>query len=172
MKQLLYVLIPAAIMGACSTSDTARQNPDHDTATEEITGDQYGPQEVNTADVISVADMVKKQGDSDKKATYTFEGTITEVCSKAGCWVSVDDGNGGSFRVRFKDHFTIPTDTEPGTKAIFHGEAFQDEVSVDMLKHFAEDAGKSQEEMEKITEPRKELGFTADGILLVKEEGK
>ena len=71
--------------------------------------------------------------------------------------------------VRFKDHFTIPTETEVGTKAIFHGEAFDDEVSVELLQHFAEDAGKSQEEIDAITEPEQSLGFTADGVFLMKK---
>jgi hypothetical protein len=101
---------------------------------------------------------------------FTFEGEIVEVCSKAGCWVNVDAGNGETFMVRFKDHFTIPPGTEPGTKAYFHGTAFNDTVSVELLQHFAEDAGKSQEEIDKITEPKFELGFTADGIVLQKEE--
>ena len=38
------------------------------------------------------------------------------------------------------------------------------EVSVDELKHYAEDAKKSQEEIDAIKEPKKELRFTASGI--------
>ena len=71
--------------------------------------------------------------------------------------------------VRFKDHFTIPTKTEVGTEAYFHGRAYWDTVSVELLRHFAEDAGKSKEEIEKITEPKFEMGFEADGIALVKK---
>ena len=82
--------------------------------------------------------------------------------------MNVETENGDTFMVRFKDHFTIPTDTKPGTKAYFHGEAKQDVISVEMLQHFAEDAGKSTEEIEKITEPKKEISFIADGIVLVK----
>jgi hypothetical protein len=37
-----------------------------------------------------------------------------------------------------------------------------------MLRHFAEDAGKSKEEIAKITKPEFEMGFEADGIILVK----
>jgi hypothetical protein len=37
-----------------------------------------------------------------------------------------------------------------------------------MQKHFAEDAGKSKEEIEKITMPKKEMCFEADGIVLLK----
>jgi hypothetical protein len=36
-----------------------------------------------------------------------------------------------------------------------------------MLRHYAEDAGDSQEEIEKITEPKINFGFEADGIKLL-----
>jgi hypothetical protein len=35
-----------------------------------------------------------------------------------------------------------------------------------MLKHYAEDAGKSEEEIAQITEPSYDLGFTADGVII------
>ena len=46
--------------------------------------------------------------------------------------------------VRFKDHFTIPPDTDPGTGAFIHAVAFWDTVSVDLQLHFIEDAGGSE----------------------------
>jgi hypothetical protein len=70
--------------------------------------------------------------------------------------------------VRFKDHFTIPPATPSGTNAFMHGIIFMDTVSVEMLQHFAEDAGKSKEEIQKITAPKFEMNFRADAITLVK----
>jgi hypothetical protein len=70
--------------------------------------------------------------------------------------------------VRFKDHFTIPPGTDKGTGAYLHGVAFMDTIPVPDLQHFAEDAGKSPEEIAMITEPEFELNFTADGIVLKK----
>ncbi|MFK7784880.1 MAG: DUF4920 domain-containing protein [Crocinitomicaceae bacterium] len=131
-------------------------------------GKSYGPVEVAPEKSVGV-DKVMEVNEKMMDATeFTFEGEIVDVCAKAGCWVNVDAGNGETFMVRFKDHFTIPPGTEPGTKAYFHGTAFNDTVSVDMLRHFAEDAGKSPEEIEKITDPEFKLGFTADGIVLQK----
>jgi hypothetical protein len=42
------------------------------------------------------------------------------------------------------------------------------ETSVDELKHYAEDAKKSKEEIDAITEPKKEIRLTANGVLVVK----
>jgi hypothetical protein len=53
-----------------------------------------------------------------------------------------------------------------GKKAIIQGDLFLDTVTVEMLKHYAEDAGKSEEEIAQITEPSYDLGFTADGVII------
>jgi hypothetical protein len=39
-----------------------------------------------------------------------------------------------------------------------------------MLRHYAEDAGKSLEEINKITQPEFKLNFEGDGIKLVSEK--
>ena len=68
--------------------------------------------------------------------------------------------------VKFKDYgFFVPKDIE-GEEVIVEGIAFIEETSVEDLKHFAEDAGKSKEEIESITEPSKSPGFLAHGVLL------
>ena len=46
------------------------------------------------------------------------------------------------------------------------GEAFYDTLTVPMLKHYAEDAGKSQAEIDAITEPELRLAFTATGVMI------
>lgn len=131
-------------------------------------GKNYGPEQVDTSKAITVAEMLTQFEGKSKEMEFTFLAPIEEVCSKAGCWINVDKGNGETFMVRFKDHFTIPVKTKPGTEAYLHGVAYWDTVSVEMLQHFAEDAGKSKEEIAKITEAKYELGFEADGIVLKK----
>lgn len=155
------------VLAACSTPEKTAET-ETETTTEESKDVSYGPEKVDAAKAVPVSKMLEMHEGKDSKEEYTFEGTIVDVCSKAGCWVNIDKGDGETFMVRFKDHFTIPTDTKAGTKVLVHGLAWNDEVSVDMLRHFAEDAGQSQEEIEKITEPSFELNFEADGITLVK----
>jgi hypothetical protein len=48
------------------------------------------------------------------------------------------------------------------------GKAFKEVTSVDELRHYAEDAGDSKEEIAKITEPKTELKFEATGVVLKK----
>jgi hypothetical protein len=97
-----------------------------------------------------------------------IEATIQSVCQKKGCWMNVDLGEGKSMMVRFKDYgFFVPKDAS-GRKAVMDGRAFREILSVDMLRHYAEDAGKSKEEIEKITEPETRLSFEASGVLIYK----
>ena len=69
--------------------------------------------------------------------------------------------------VKFKDYaFFVPKEGAENHKAIVYGKAFIEETSVDDLKHEAKDAGKSQEEIDKIIEPVKNYRFMADGVLI------
>jgi hypothetical protein len=126
----------------------------------------FGPAEVDTAAAISTAEMIKQfKGKTEMKAT--FKGEINEVCAKMGCWVNIKTDD-EPFMVRFKDHFTIPTDTELGSMAYLSGTAIQDTVSVDDQRHYLEDAEAPQEEIDAITEPKYTMTFIADGIRLIK----
>lgn len=94
-----------------------------------------------------------------------FTSKINSVCSKKGCWMRLDAGEEKEVMVKFKDYgFFMPLDAKG--EVIVDGKAFIQETSVDELKHYAEDAGKSAEEIAKITEPKKTLSFVADGVLL------
>jgi ribosomal protein S6E (S10) len=96
-----------------------------------------------------------------------FVSKINSVCSKKGCWMRLDAGEEKEVMVKFKDYgFFMPLDAKG--EVIVDGKAFVQETSVDELKHYAEDAGKSVEEIAKITEPKKTLSFVADGVLLKK----
>jgi hypothetical protein len=84
--------------------------------------------------------------------------------------MTTDLGNGKSMRIRFKDYaFFMPKDAD-GRTFYAQGIASTDTTSVAQLRHYAEDAGKSAEEIAKITEPKVEIVFLAEGVIL--EEAK
>ena len=62
--------------------------------------------------------------------------------------------------------FFVPTSGVDGKTAIVEGELFLDTISVEMLKHYAEDAGKSADEIALITEPSYDVNFIADGVII------
>ncbi|KAA3650995.1 MAG: DUF4920 domain-containing protein [Bacteroidetes bacterium] len=90
----------------------------------------------------------------------------TEVCQKKGCWMKVETAEGETMRIRFKDYgFFVPKDLA-GKEVVFSGKAYKETVSVEDLKHYAEDGGESEEEIAAITEPETSITFMADGVLI------
>ena len=95
------------------------------------------------------------------------KGTVTSVCQRQGCWLMVDIGGGKMMRVKFRDHaFFVPKNIS-GSTVVVDGYAYTTTTNVARLRHFAEDAGKSQAEIEAITEPETNLVFEARGVLVM-----
>lgn len=116
-------------------------------------------------EVISTSEMVSKV-EANGSFTGKISGEIKEVCTKKGCWFAMELPNGESMRVTFKDYgFFIPTNSQ-GFPIVMEGVAKLSETDVETLRHFAEDQGKSKEEVEAITEPKKEITFEATGVVI------
>jgi len=64
------------------------------------------------------------------------------------------------------NQIAVKVHTKPGQEVIVEGKVFINEVPVEELQHYAEDAGKTPEEIAAITEPEKTFSFEADGVLL------
>ena len=125
---------------------------------------EFGLVKVNESEAISVAELVAQMDRSKAPQVFTIKAPLSAVCQNAGCWVQVPKPDGKPLMVRFKNHFTIPPSTPIGTETYIHGIAYWDTVSVKALRHFAEDAGKSMQEIEKINRPEFKLNFEGDGI--------
>lgn len=98
--------------------------------------------------------------------TTKFVGKVKEVCQAKGCWMKVELSNGNEAMVRFKDYgFFVPRDIA-GKNVVVDGLAFVEEMSVEDQKHYAKDAGANEEELSKITTPKKTYGFEASGVLI------
>jgi hypothetical protein len=80
--------------------------------------------------------------------------------------MTMDLPNGESMRITFKDYgFFMPTDSQ-GFPIVLEGVATLTETDVATLQHFAEDQGKSAEEVNSITEAKREITFEATGVII------
>lgn len=87
-------------------------------------------------------------------------------CPMKGCWMKVKLDDGEEMRVTFKDYgFFVPKDLE-GEEAIFEGYLSKTVTDVESLRHYAEDAGASQEEIQAINTPEEAYTFEATGVLI------
>lgn len=163
MNKILTFLCLIFLVVSCKNE--AKNETSEQTTDSEIYasfGDKIDANNALSTNEIAMKYESLKQGDT---IVAKMEGTINEVCSKKGCWMRLDLGNDKEVMVRFKDYgFFMPLNAEG--EVIVNGKAFVTETSVDELKHYAEDAGKSEDEIAAITEPEVTYGFEADGVLL------
>ena len=114
---------------------------------------------------IPVNDMEKKMVDNKFEGKVT--GKVVEVCQEKGCWMKIEKPGGETMMVKFKDYgYFMPKDIV-GKEVVIDGNASMKETSVKQLRHYAQDAGKSKEEIEKIKKPKKEIQFVANGVLVL-----
>lgn len=127
-------------------------------------GDKISADKVMTADEMLAKFNMMQIGDT---INVKFTSKINDVCAKKGCWMKLPVGEQETM-VRFKDYgFFMPLDSKD-KEVIVEGKAFVKVTPVKELQHYAEDAGKSKEEIAKITEPKKEYAFEANGVLMKK----
>lgn len=155
MKRLL-VVIPALLFATALMAQPPKGKAKKGTV--------YGTQ-VDKKDAMP-ADNLHSFMEGKTAATVKVQGVVKEVCQAMGCWVTMETAN-GPVMVKMKDHaFYVPV-ALIGKNVVIEGEASVKETSVDMLKHYAEDAGKPQEEIDAITQPKKQMMLMASGIVVI-----
>lgn len=158
-------MVIGLVMTSCKNESQTTENKTEEVK-KEIAYTSIG-MEINDADALSSERMMEhykglKKGDT---VSAKMKGKIAEVCSKKGCWMKLDMDGENQVMVKFKDYgFFMPLNAEGDV--VINGKAFVTETSVEELRHYAEDAGKSKEEIAAITEPKFEYRFEADGVLL------
>ena len=130
-----------------------------------VKGTTYGDVTEQTG-AITVEQMVAKLA-IDKNFTGKVQGKVCSVCTSEGCWMKLTQPGGDDVMVKMKGHsFFVPKDIL-NKEVVLQGTAKMTTTSVEMLKHYAEDAGKSKKEINKIKEPKREIEFVADGVLVL-----
>ena len=109
---------------------------------------------------------LEKDNFLNSSSKLKIEGEILSSCPMKGCWMKISVEN-DTVLVRFKDYgFFVPKNGIEGKRTIINGNISVDTLSVAQLQHYAEDAGKSKEEIDLITEPDITISFLADGVLI------
>ena len=130
-----------------------------------VKGQTYG-EKISKNGSIPVSKLERKMASAETYNTK-ITGKVLEVCTKKGCWIKLDNGTGEPLQVTFKDYgYFMPTDIVGKTIAL-DGFSKKTTSTVEELKHFAEDAGKSKEEIAKITQQKKAISYEAKGVLVL-----
>lgn len=157
MKKILVILSVLIL------SEFANAQPP---AGEANPGEWYG-EKVTTDGAVPITDLVAKLGSSTEPVNTKIKAKIVEVCPNKGCWLKLELNDGQTAMVKMKDYgFFLPLAAK-GKTVVIDGEVGMKSTSVAELRHYAEDAKKSKEEIAAITEPKNEVKVLAKGIVVV-----
>ncbi len=128
-------------------------------------GDTYG-EKVSTDGAIAIA-QIPAQLQKDGKIDTKVRAKVLDVCTKKGCWIKLQVNDSTTAFVKMKDYAFFLPEAIKGKTVVLDGEASLKTTSVNELRHYAEDAKKSKEEIAAITKPEEEIRFLAKGIVVV-----
>jgi len=163
----IIILVIAAVFTLFSCKSEKEKNKSKSIEKQEVSYLSFGGK-IDSKQTLSKIEMAEKYKNLKEGDTLTlkFTSSINEVCKKKGCWMKLDLGTDKEVMVRFKDYgFFMPLNAD-GREVIVNGKAYVSTTSVKELRHFAKDAGKTEEEILKITDPEYTLAFEADGVLM------
>ena len=163
MKKVIIAFVLLISIIACKEKKNTIQEPKKESIAYLSFGEKITDE--NTISKEAMADKFDnlKKGDT---INVKFTSSINEVCKTKGCWMKLDLGNEKESMVRFTDYgFFMPLNAD-NKEVIVDGRAFVTEISVKELQHYAKDAGKTEEEIANITEPKFTYAFEADGVLM------
>ncbi len=128
-------------------------------------GDSYGAK-FKVEEALNINDVAKKLMGGSEFPQVQITAKVVDVCAKKGCWLTLELANGDKATVKMKDYgFFLPV-AAIGKQVVINGEATLKTVSVAEQKHYAEDAKKSQAEIDAIKEAKKEMRILASGIVV------
>ncbi len=122
-------------------------------------------EEITLSNAISVEHAIHEI-DKLKHKEILLEGKVSKICEKKGCWMALE-GEGSSIRVTFKNYsFFVPKEiVEKRVQA--QGVLSEEVMEISEARHYAQDAGKSEAEIQQIRQPSKEYRFVATAVKIL-----
>lgn len=161
MKRILLFVIAVTLIAACNTAPKTELR-----AIENIKGRAIYGDSIPNGNIIQLVAISTAMKD-EKKMDLKIRGKVEEVCQEKGCWMIMKLGNGEEMRVTFKDYkIFVPKDLA-GKEVVLDGFAYRDTTSIETLRHYAKDGGKSDKEIALIVDPKVVLSFEAKGVAVM-----
>ncbi|HMM11984.1 MAG TPA: DUF4920 domain-containing protein [Bacteroidales bacterium] len=162
-KYLILALMAVPMLFSCAGGH--KHDHEHDQATEALPSTGSFGEAITKDGAVPVAEIAGLINEDTPVEVKVF-GTIVEVCQHTGCWLTMDLGNGETIQVNMKDHeFFVPMDAA-GKMVWVEGVALRELISAELLRHYAEDAGRPQEYIDSITEDAWQYTIEAKGVII------
>lgn len=165
MKSITLAILCVLVLNSCKNK--TQKSTENQLKVEKIQYKAFG-KAIISDDAIAAKSMAAhyktmKAGDSINSKIIA---KVNDVCQAKGCWMRLQLDDENEVMVKFKDYkFFVPKDIK-GKNVIINGKAYVQEVSVNEQRHYAKDAGKTAQDIARITEPKKTYSFEADGVLV------
>jgi N-glycosylase/DNA lyase len=166
---LSILAIFTLIMGiiSCKSPQTAAISAKETTASKVENAKNFG-EKVSAKGAMPYDAMLSKMGTNGTLDDVKVVGKVETVCQAKGCWMNISSEKGApSMHVDFKNYGFFMPKNIAGKSVVMVGKAVKEVVSVENQRHFAEDAGKSAEDVAKITQPKENVKFVASGVLIL-----
>lgn len=155
MKKLLL------LSAACLLLQVSRSNGQQSAAPPVVYGQTF-----ENANILSPGRLPWLLKNNKEVNDFQLSGYISEVCQKEGCWIKVTTNKTSDdpVFVRFKEHaFTVPKNVA-GHRVLINGKITASTQSVAAQKHYLQDAGASQKDIDAVTQPKEVYEIAATGI--------
>ena len=151
----IALLVPLAVSGCAS------KGPYQAAVSEDWS--PYGP----VLEGDPPATTIDEIASNEPTGPVVLMGTVRGVCQTKGCWMQVaPEGATDPIFVKFRDYgFFVPRNAA-GRYVVMRGTPVYTDVSVEMLRHYARDAGRSEAEIMAIADPQRRIEFVADSVLI------
>ena len=148
-KAYLYIILISITLNEANSQNNSN-----------IYGDNFSS--INLEDFT----FIESDFPENNKMPLKIKGEILSTCPKKGCWMRIR-AEEDTILVRFKDYgFFVPKQGVEGKEVIINGDLSVDTLTVPQLRHYAEDAGKTLKEINKIIDPEITLSFIATGVII------
>lgn len=167
----LLALAAAAFLSGCVSHRTPLHEPDPAARQRWNTYSLQPQASIETMGAwprMTVDQVMRGEAGRDGSMPIVVEGELSKVCLTMGCWVEMESAE-GPLLIMTRDHgFFVPRNAQ-GVRARAYGRAVAREQSVETLRHLAEDAGATADEIARITAPRTRMVFIAEAIAMPPE---
>ncbi len=164
-RQTAVLLMLALVLGACGAEQAETPATTDTTSPYDVFGEAFSDEGAVPVQAV-VAERDQYVGKPVK-----IEGTVAEVCQMAGCWLTIQAGDGDNVRILVARQesgdyaFTVPKDIS-GRRVVVQGTLAEETLLEGTQRHLAEDAGREVDE--ESLAPKAELQLTAQGVLVEK----
>ena len=165
MKKIAILSFSACLFFACNNTNNPAEAETSEQDLSATADYQYYGDSISDEGAVSTDELLALLEKNDS-VPVKVRGTILSSCKMKGCWMKMDLADGKEMHITFKDYgFFVPKNLD-GEMAIVEGYATVDTLDVLYLRHLAEDAGKSKDEIDAITEPKITIAYEATGVII------